>query len=73
MNQTLNVPAQSVWCLAILPNGDIAAGCSDHRVYIFSNDTKRIADDDRLVSTIMGKLYKSGKMKMINEFNLTDN
>ena len=51
MHQTLNVPAQSVWCLAVLPNGDIAAGCSDHRIYVFSNDSKRIADGERLVST----------------------
>ena len=71
MSQTLNVPAQSVWCLAILPNGDIAAGCSDHRVYIFSNDTKRIADDDRLVSTMMENY--TNHAKIINEFNLTDN
>ena len=52
MSQTIDVPAQSVWCVTILANGDIAAGCSDHHIYVFSNDSKRIVAEDRLVRPI---------------------
>ena len=49
----MNVPAQSVWCVTVLHNGDIAAGCSDHRIYVFTNDIQRAATADRMVSTKM--------------------
>ena len=42
-NQTLVVPALSAWCVRFLENGDIAVGCSDNRIYIFTMDEKRCA------------------------------
>lgn len=43
--QEVIVPALSVWCLTSIPNGDLAAGCSDNRVWIFTRDAKRLADE----------------------------
>ena len=49
MSQVLQVPAISVWCLCLLSNGDLAAGCSDGKVWIFSKEPSRIADEERMV------------------------
>lgn len=45
----------AVWTLACLPNGDIAIGCSDNLIWIFTRESSRIADvaliedyDDRI-------------------------
>ena len=65
--QTISVPAQSVWCIAILQNGDIAAGCSDHQIYIFSNDSNRIAANDRLA------LYENHLGEFRNSINSARN
>lgn len=35
----------SVWSLAALPNGDIACGCSDNLVWIFSRSPERAANE----------------------------
>jgi hypothetical protein len=40
------VPAASVWSTCVLPNGDIAASCSDAKIYVFTADTSRAAPDD---------------------------
>ncbi|GAA5989155.1 hypothetical protein JCM10908_001187 [Rhodotorula pacifica] len=56
MDQELVVPALSVWSLAALPNGDIACGCSDNLIWIFSRNSERAADEatvmeyDRLIA-----------------------
>ena len=42
-NQSLAVPALSAWCVRILENGDIAVGCSDNRIYIFTQSSEREA------------------------------
>ena len=42
-SQTLAVPAISAWCVKFLENGDIAVGCSDNRIYIFSMEPNRKA------------------------------
>ncbi|GAA5829533.1 hypothetical protein JCM11251_000195 [Rhodosporidiobolus azoricus] len=44
VDQEILVPALSVWSLAALPNGDIACGCSDNLVWIFTRDEARVAD-----------------------------
>jgi hypothetical protein len=36
---------ESVWSLAALPNGDIACGCSDNLVWIFSRRPERAASE----------------------------
>lgn len=46
--QVLRVPAVSVWCVDILPNLDIIAGCSDNTIRIFTNDKTRIASAEDL-------------------------
>ena len=67
LNQTLSVPAQSVWCVTVLYNGDIAAGCSDHRIYIFSKDSERIASDDRIL------LYEAELKEFTKSLNAVTN
>ena len=42
-NQNLPIPALSAWCVRILDNGDIAVGCSDNRIYVFTQNPEREA------------------------------
>ncbi|XP_062240271.1 phospholipase A-2-activating protein [Platichthys flesus] len=42
-SQTIRLPAQSVWCCCILPNGDIAVGASDGIIRVFTEAQDRIA------------------------------
>lgn len=35
----------AVWSLATLPNGDLACGCSDNMVWVFTRDPLRVADE----------------------------
>ncbi|PRQ73969.1 hypothetical protein AAT19DRAFT_15536 [Rhodotorula toruloides] len=44
--QQVLVPALSVWTLATLPNGDLACGCSDHMIWIFTRDEKWLAHEE---------------------------
>ncbi|GEM11646.1 ubiquitin homeostasis protein Lub1 [Rhodotorula toruloides] len=60
--QQVLVPALSVWTLATLANGDLACGCSDHNIWIFTRDEKRTAGqktvriyEERLESTRASK------------------
>lgn len=48
--QSLPIPAISVWKVVCLPNGDIAAGASDGKVWIFTSNSKRFADETLNVS-----------------------
>lgn len=50
MNQTINLTAQSVWCLEQLNNGDIVSGSSDGVVRIFSACPARYADPEVIMS-----------------------
>ncbi|GAA5890265.1 hypothetical protein JCM6882_008775 [Rhodosporidiobolus microsporus] len=45
-DQQILVPALSVWSLAALPNGDLACGCSDNLVWIFTRDDARAASEE---------------------------
>ncbi|CAH0395801.1 unnamed protein product [Bemisia tabaci] len=49
-SQSLMLPAQSVWCVVCLPNGDIATGSSDGIVRVFSADPSRQADEATLAA-----------------------
>ncbi|KAH8866272.1 Phospholipase A-2-activating protein [Schistosoma japonicum] len=51
--QTILLPCQSAWCVAVVPNGDIVVGGSDSMIRIFSCDPKRQATVDTL------KLYET--------------
>lgn len=42
--QTLIHPAQSVWAVAVLGNGDIATGCNDGVIRIFTRSSERVAE-----------------------------
>ncbi|KAF5295352.1 hypothetical protein FQR65_LT01542 [Abscondita terminalis] len=46
--ETFQLPAQSVWSVACLPNGDVVTGSSDSVVRIFTQDETRIADESLL-------------------------
>ncbi|KAK2577800.1 hypothetical protein KPH14_012247 [Odynerus spinipes] len=48
IDQIINLPTQSVWCIDLLPNGDIVTGSSDGVVRIFSNTPERFADLEKL-------------------------
>ncbi|KAI8321205.1 PFU-domain-containing protein [Martensiomyces pterosporus] len=43
VDQTIMLPATSVWAVAVLENGDIACGTSDGAVRVFSSDHTRLA------------------------------
>ena len=45
-NQNLPIPALSAWCVRILDNGDIAVGCSDNRIYVFTQNPEREASEE---------------------------
>uniref|UniRef100_A0A673LIP6 Phospholipase A-2-activating protein-like n=1 Tax=Sinocyclocheilus rhinocerous TaxID=307959 RepID=A0A673LIP6_9TELE len=42
-SQTIRLPAQSVWCCCILPDGDIAVGASDGVIRVFTESEERVA------------------------------
>lgn len=46
--QTISLPAQSVWSVACLSNGDIVAGTSEGVVRVFTQDPERFADEAAL-------------------------
>ncbi|CEQ39924.1 SPOSA6832_01481, partial [Sporobolomyces salmonicolor] len=61
--QTIVVPAVSVWCVSVLANGDIAAGASDGLVRVFTKEEERVASLEELAggpdSSQIGDLKKS--------------
>ena len=46
--QTLLHPAQSIWCLDVLPNGDIVTGANDGIIRLFTRELSRIASEEEL-------------------------
>ncbi|XP_057317804.1 phospholipase A-2-activating protein [Microplitis mediator] len=46
VDQTIMVPTTSVWCVELLPNGDIVSGSSDGIIRIFSSDSSRWASPE---------------------------
>ncbi|XP_059472996.1 phospholipase A-2-activating protein [Neocloeon triangulifer] len=46
--QVIQFQCQSIWAVTALPNGDVATGCSDSVVRVFSKDPARQADSDEL-------------------------
>lgn len=47
--QVIQLQCQSVWAVTVLPNGDVAAGCSDSVIRVFSKDAIRQAEASELV------------------------
>lgn len=71
VRQTLTLPAQSVWCVDILPNGDIVTGASDGVVRIFSASPDRYADvetqqqyDEAVANTQLNAEQELGGIKI---------
>ncbi|XP_058792749.1 phospholipase A-2-activating protein isoform X2 [Phymastichus coffea] len=48
VDQTIELPARSVWCVRLLPNQDIVCGASDNLVRIFTADPERYADSETM-------------------------
>ncbi|XKL66639.1 hypothetical protein PGB90_010059 [Kerria lacca] len=48
--QTISLPAQSVWAVAVLSNNDVVTGSSDGVIRIFTVDEKRKADEETLLT-----------------------
>lgn len=48
LGDSLLLPAQSVWAVAALENGDIMAGSSDAMVRVFTQDPAFVADEETL-------------------------
>ena len=44
--QSIALPAQSLWCLTVISNGDFAVGCSDASIRVFTNNENRFCSDD---------------------------
>lgn len=44
VEQEILVPALSVWSVTSLANGDLACGCSDNLIWVFTRDEARVAD-----------------------------
>ncbi|CAG9765638.1 unnamed protein product [Ceutorhynchus assimilis] len=47
--QSITLPAQSIWSVACLQNGDIVTGSSDGLVRIFTRDESRYAEESALI------------------------
>uniref|UniRef100_UPI003AAED065 phospholipase A-2-activating protein isoform X2 n=1 Tax=Centroberyx gerrardi TaxID=166262 RepID=UPI003AAED065 len=71
-SQTIRLPAQSVWCCCLLPNGDIAVGASDGIIRVFTEAEDRMAspedlqafEDELSKATIDPKTGDLGDIKM---------
>lgn len=46
--ETIYLPAQSIWCVDSLQNGDIVTGSSDGVIRIFTRNETRFADESAL-------------------------
>lgn len=46
--QTIFLPCQTAWCVVVTVDGDIAVGCSDNRIRLFSRNPERQASDSAL-------------------------
>ncbi|WFD00568.1 hypothetical protein MYAM1_003319 [Malassezia yamatoensis] len=47
--QVITLPAISVWCTCVMPNGDVACGSSDGQVRVFTTDLQR-TDAERIAA-----------------------
>lgn len=48
LSQTITLPTQSVWCIALLPDGDVVTGSSDGIVRIFTCNPEQYAEPEVL-------------------------
>ncbi|EDO18012.1 hypothetical protein Kpol_1054p60 [Vanderwaltozyma polyspora DSM 70294] len=48
VQQVIRLPAISIWCVDVLPNGDIIVGSSDNTIRIFTRDSAKIASKEEI-------------------------
>lgn len=70
--QTIRLPSTTVWSVCSLTNTDIAAGCSDGRIFVFTQDPSRTAtmseisafEEELASSSIQTKTGDLGQIKV---------
>lgn len=50
LGEAITLPAESIWSIACLLNGDIVTGTSDGLVRVFTRDAARIADENTIAA-----------------------
>uniref|UniRef100_U5EYL3 Putative phospholipase a2-activating protein n=1 Tax=Corethrella appendiculata TaxID=1370023 RepID=U5EYL3_9DIPT len=73
LGNSLELPAQSVWTIMCLSNGDIVAGSSDAIVRIFSRDQDRLASQDIIEAYENAvQIRKAESTKTLGDVNVND-
>lgn len=73
LGEPLSVPAQSVWSVAALKNGDLLAGSSDAVVRVFTKDPAFMADEDTLkIYEANVNTFKAEKTKDLGGIKVND-
>ena len=73
LGEELTLPAQSVWSVACLKNGDIVTGTSDGVVRVFTKDPKRALDDQTLSAyTLAVETRKMEALKQLGGVNVNE-
>ncbi|XP_058062280.1 phospholipase A-2-activating protein [Anopheles bellator] len=73
LGDALHLPAQSVWAVAALRNGDIACGTSDAVVRVFTTATDRTASDDQVAAyRVAVEVRQAEASKQLGGMNVND-
>lgn len=72
IKQVITIPAISIWCVAILPNQDFVVGSSDKNLYVFTNDSSRIASEEKLVEFKTNVEHSTISEQSLDTLNRTD-
>uniref|UniRef100_A0AAG5DR82 Phospholipase A-2-activating protein n=1 Tax=Anopheles atroparvus TaxID=41427 RepID=A0AAG5DR82_ANOAO len=73
LGEALQMPAQSVWALAGLRNGDIVSGTSDATVRVFTACAERTASDELLAAyRVAVEVRQSESAKQLGGMNVND-
>ncbi|XP_052870193.1 phospholipase A-2-activating protein [Anopheles cruzii] len=73
LGDALHLPAQSVWAVAALRNGDIACGTSDSVVRVFTTAKDRTASDDQVAAfRVAVEVRQAEASKQLGGMNVND-
>uniref|UniRef100_A0A182SY28 PFU domain-containing protein n=1 Tax=Anopheles maculatus TaxID=74869 RepID=A0A182SY28_9DIPT len=73
LGDALQMPAQSVWAVAGLKNGDFVAGTSDAIVRVFSANEERIASEETLAAyRVAVEVRQAESAKQLGGMNVND-
>ena len=64
--QHIPVPAMSVWSVDVMANGDLVAGTSDNKIYVFTKDEDRMAPPELMVRNLRTQCSKSSELDSIS-------